>query len=63
VDKMRVAFTENAPALIGAILKGEDTQKYQGMHFLAAIEDKDYDYVRSMYATIGHPQYAEFVGQ
>jgi phosphonate transport system substrate-binding protein len=44
-------------------LKGEDTQKYQGMHFLAAIEDRDYDYVRSMYATIGYPEYAEFVGQ
>ncbi|MDQ7251115.1 phosphate/phosphite/phosphonate ABC transporter substrate-binding protein [Dongia sedimenti] len=63
VDKMRAAFVDQSPALIEAILKGEDTQKYQGMHFLAAIEDKDYDYVRSMYATIGHPQYAEFVGQ
>jgi phosphonate transport system substrate-binding protein len=63
VDKMRDAFTANAPTLIAALLKGEDTQKYQGMHFLAKIEDKDYDYVRSMYATIGHPQYAEFVGQ
>jgi phosphonate transport system substrate-binding protein len=33
------------------------------MHFLAKLEDGDYDYVRSMYATIGQPQYAEFVGQ
>jgi len=63
VDKMRVAFTENGPTLIAAILKGEDTQKYQGMHFMAKIDDKDYDYVRSMYATIGQPQYADFVGQ
>ncbi len=63
VDKMRAAFVEKSPILIEALLKGEDTQKYQGMHFLASIEDKDYDYVRSMYATIGHPQYAEFVGQ
>jgi phosphonate transport system substrate-binding protein len=63
IEKMRVAFTEQSPALIEALLKGEDTQKYQGMHFLAKLEDKDYDYVRSMYATIGQPQYAEFVGQ
>jgi phosphonate transport system substrate-binding protein len=63
IAKMQAAFTENAPALIQALLKGEDTQKYQGMHFLAAIEDRDYDYVRSMYATIGYPEYAEFVGQ
>jgi phosphonate transport system substrate-binding protein len=32
------------------------------MKFLAGIADDDYDYVRSMYATIGFPQYAEFVG-
>jgi phosphonate transport system substrate-binding protein len=63
IDKMRVAFVEQSPTLIEALLKGEDTQKYQGMHFLAKLEDKDYDYVRSMYATIGQPQYAEFVGQ
>lgn len=63
VQKVRAAFVDNAPALIEALLKGEDTQKYQGMHFLAAIEDRDYDYVRSMYATIGFPEYAEFVGQ
>jgi phosphonate transport system substrate-binding protein len=63
VEKMRSAFTQSAPALIEALLKGEDTQKYQGMHFLASINDRDYDYVRSMYATIGYPEYAEFVGQ
>lgn len=63
IEKMRAAFAENSPALVEALLKGEDTQKYQGMHFLAAIDDRDYNYVRSMYATIGYPEYAEFVGQ
>ena len=63
IDKVRKAFIDNQPALIEALLKGEDTQKYKGMHFLASIEDKDYDYVRRMYATIGYPEYAEFVGQ
>lgn len=63
IEKVREAFVNNQPALIEALLKGEDTQKYQGMHFLASIDDKNYDYVRSMYATIGYPEYAEFVGQ
>ena len=63
IEKVRKAFIDNQPALIEALLKGEDTQKYKGMHFLASIEDKDYDYVRRMYATIGYPEYAEFVGQ
>ena len=52
-----------ARSVVILLLKGEDTQKYAGMHFLASIEDRDYDYVRSMYATIGFPEYAEFVGQ
>jgi phosphonate transport system substrate-binding protein len=63
IDKVRTAFTERSAVLVEALLKGEDTQKYKGMHFLAAIDDRDYDYVRSMYATIGYPEYAEFVGQ
>jgi phosphonate transport system substrate-binding protein len=63
IEKVRAAFIENSPALIASLLQGEETQKYQGMHFLAALDDRDYDYVRSMYATIGYPEYAEFVGQ
>jgi phosphonate transport system substrate-binding protein len=63
IEKVRAAFADNSAPLIEALLKGEDTQKYQGMHFLASIDDRDYDYVRSMYVTIGFPEYAEFVGQ
>ncbi|TDQ84131.1 phosphonate transport system substrate-binding protein [Dongia mobilis] len=63
IDKMRTAFIDNQQVLIEALLKGEDTQKYKGMHFLAGIDDKNYDYVRRMYATIGYPEYSEFVGQ
>ncbi len=62
IDKMRTAFTSASDKLIAAILTGEDNQKYKGMAFLPGIKDGDYDYVRSMYATIGYPQYAEFVG-
>jgi phosphonate transport system substrate-binding protein len=49
--------------LIEAILAGgEENLKYEGMQFLPGVEDRDYDYVRSMYETIGFPEYAEFVG-
>jgi hypothetical protein len=30
---------------------------------LVAISDKDYAIVRDMYATIGYPQYSQFVGE
>ena len=33
------------------------------MRFRTNVQDSDYDYVRSMYATIGYPEYAEFVGE
>ena len=39
-----------------------ENRKYEGMQFLTNVQDSDYDYVRSAYATIGYPQYNEFVG-
>jgi phosphonate transport system substrate-binding protein len=63
VAKLKKAFTENSDALIAAILQGPDeNQKFLGMQFLPQVADADYNYVRKMYATIGQPQYADFVG-
>lgn len=63
VASLKKAFTEHSDALIAAILQGPDeNQKFQGMQFLASISDRDYNYVRKMYATIGQPQFADFVG-
>lgn len=55
-------FKEHPRELINAILQGEDNQKYRGMKFLTEVNDSDYDYVRSMYRTIGFPAYSEFIG-
>ena len=62
VAKVRSAFSDHSDEMIKAILTGEDNQKYQGMVFLPEVKDADYNYVRSMYATIGYPQFSEFVG-
>jgi len=63
VGKMKKVFSDNSDALIAAVLLGPDeNQKFQGMKFIPSISDKDYNYVRKMYATIGQPQYAAFVG-
>jgi len=32
------------------------------MKFLPGVQDADYQYIRDAYATIGYPQYADFVG-
>ncbi|MGH8058194.1 MAG: phosphate/phosphite/phosphonate ABC transporter substrate-binding protein [Candidatus Entotheonellia bacterium] len=61
MEKVRQAFETHTRELIQAILLGEDNQKYAGMKFLTRIDDRDYNYVRAMYATIGYPEYAEFV--
>ena len=62
VEALRTAFVEHSDELVAAILTGEDNQKYAGMKFIAEVDDSDYDYVRAAYATIGYPEYAEFVG-
>ena len=63
VNKMKKVFSDNSDALIAAMLMGPDeNQKFQGMRFIASISDKDYNYVRKMYTTIGQPQFASFIG-
>ncbi|MPZ10647.1 MAG: phosphate/phosphite/phosphonate ABC transporter substrate-binding protein [Kiloniellaceae bacterium] len=62
VARLRDVFSEQSDQLIAAILTGEDNQKYAGMQFLPGVQDKDYQYIRNAYATIGYPQYADFVG-
>lgn len=53
VEKVRDAFLNDSDALMAAVLKGEDNQKYTGGFFITSVNDSDYDYVRSMYKTIG----------
>ncbi len=64
IAKLRKTFAENSDSLVAAILQGPDeNQKFLGMRFIAAISDKDYNYVRRMYSTIGQPQFDDFVGK
>ena len=62
VAKVRKAFEEDGQALLAAVLKGDDNQKYRGGFFLSSVDDTDYDYVRSMYKTIGVERFTSFVG-
>src|SRR5262245_14335300 len=62
IDKLKAAFQNHSQEFIAAILKGKDTQKYKGMKFITRIDDRDYDIVRAMYQTIGHKQFAGFIG-
>lgn len=63
IETVRQAFTKHSDALIAAILKGEDNQKYSGMRFITSVQDSHYNYVRAMYATAGYPEYADFIGE
>lgn len=62
IGKLRHAFVSYSGELIAAILTGQETVKYKGMAFIPAPADSEYDYVRSMYRTIGYPEFAEFLG-
>ena len=63
VESVKKAFTDKGVELMTGVLQGEDTKKYEGGHFLASVEDKDYESVRMMYATIGVPQFSGFLGE
>lgn len=62
VEKVRAAFQQNFPALLAAMLKGEDNAKYDDAE-LVVVRDADYDVVRSMYRAIGVADTSEFVGE
>ncbi|MEO9900252.1 PhnD/SsuA/transferrin family substrate-binding protein [Nisaea sp.] len=62
VEKVGKAFEEDGKDLLAAVLKGDDNQKYRGGFFLSSVNDADYDYVRSMYKTIGVKRFTSFVG-
>ncbi len=62
IKKIQTALDGHSQDFVDAITTNEENMKYAGMKFLTAIEDKDYNLVRSMYSTIGYPQYSEFVG-
>ena len=62
VETVRKVFTEHSSALIEAVVGVKENRKYAGMVFLPTVKDADYSYVRSMYRTIGYPEYADFVG-
>lgn len=59
---IRDAFVTKGAELMSAVLEGEDNQKFKGGFFLSDVDDADYDYVRSMYRTIGVESFGQFVG-
>jgi phosphonate transport system substrate-binding protein len=63
VEAVKKAFLEKGDVLMNGVLKGEDTKKYEGGYFVASVNDKDYDMVRLMYATIGVPEFSKFLGE
>jgi len=60
-NAIRDAFATKGNELMQAVLNGEDNQKFKGGFFLTDVKDSDYDYVRSMYRTIGVDTFTDFV--
>lgn len=62
LQKVTDAFTKDGAAMMEAVLSADGNQKYRGGFFLETVDDADYDYVRSMYKTIGINTFTDFVG-
>lgn len=64
VAKVRQTFLDHGAVLMKAVVENtDDNRKFAGGVFLPTVEDKDYDYVRSMYETIGITEFNGFVGE
>ncbi len=61
-ERVRNVFVENSAEVMESVLTTGDNDKYRGGFFLATVNDADYDYVRSMYRTIGVESFGQFVG-
>ncbi|MEO0766706.1 MAG: PhnD/SsuA/transferrin family substrate-binding protein [Pseudomonadota bacterium] len=59
--RVQDAIISNKDSIIAGITAHEENDKYVGMD-LVEIEDSAYDYVRSMYANAGFPQFDNFIG-
>ena len=62
VAHVHEAFVSHNDALIAAILSVEPNRKYRGMRFLPGVKDADFNYVRTMFRTIGQAQFSDFPG-
>ena len=63
IEKIRNAFVNNARKLMEAALKGEENKKYIGGQFIPTVSDKDYEYVRQAYITVGAENLAKFIDE
>jgi phosphonate transport system substrate-binding protein len=64
VAKVRDTFVTHGRDLMAKVTTGtDDNRKYAGGIFITDIKDSDYDYVRSMYTTIGITEFQTFVGE
>jgi phosphonate transport system substrate-binding protein len=62
VAKIRKVFLDHGADLMKAVTTGtDDNRKFLGGVFLPEVKDTDYDYVRSIYATIGITEFNKFI--
>lgn len=61
VEKVKNAFTSKSAELMKAVLSVDANAKFDGGVFLPGIVDSDYDYVRSMYRTLGSNEFTKFI--
>lgn len=62
VAKVRKVFLDHGTELMKAVTTGtDDNRKFAGGVFLPEVKDSDYDYVRSIYATIGITEFNKFI--
>jgi phosphonate transport system substrate-binding protein len=64
IERVRRTFVENGAELMQAVVtETDDNRKFAGGVFLPQVKDSDYDYVRSIYQTVGIDEFTKFIGE
>jgi len=61
VAKVKTALTDKGADIMKAVISVKENAKFVGGGFLPGITDSDYDYVRSMYRTLGVNEFSKFI--
>jgi phosphonate transport system substrate-binding protein len=62
VARVRAAFTEHSDDILKAVTSTKENAKFIGGRFLANVDDRDYDIVRSMFRAVNVNEFTKFIG-
>jgi phosphonate transport system substrate-binding protein len=62
IDRVRKAFADHSAEILKAVTSTKENAKFIGGRFVATVNDRDYDVVRSMFRAVNVNEFTKFIG-